>query len=47
MSDWERLLALDRERVWHPYGALPAALAPLPVSSARRGCACGSPTGAS
>jgi adenosylmethionine---8-amino-7-oxononanoate aminotransferase len=28
------LLALDAERVWHPYGALPAALAPLPVVSA-------------
>jgi len=35
LSDWETLLALDRERVWHPYGALPAALAPLPVASAR------------
>ncbi len=35
MSDWQRLLALDRERVWHPYGALPAALAPLPVVSAQ------------
>ncbi len=34
LSDWERLLALDRERVWHPYGALPASLAPLPVVSA-------------
>ncbi|HEV3046112.1 MAG TPA: adenosylmethionine--8-amino-7-oxononanoate transaminase [Solirubrobacteraceae bacterium] len=34
MSDWERLLALDRERVWHPYGALPAALPSLPVVSA-------------
>src|ERR1035437_579346 len=35
MKDWEHLLAVDRERVWHPYGALPAALAPLPVVSAR------------
>jgi adenosylmethionine-8-amino-7-oxononanoate aminotransferase len=35
MTDWEHLLAVDRERVWHPYGALPAALAPLPVVSAR------------
>jgi adenosylmethionine-8-amino-7-oxononanoate aminotransferase len=35
MTDWERLLAVDRERVWHPYGALPAALAPLPVTGAR------------
>ncbi|MHB8531602.1 MAG: adenosylmethionine--8-amino-7-oxononanoate transaminase [Solirubrobacteraceae bacterium] len=29
------MLALDRERVWHPYGALPAELPPLPVRSAR------------
>jgi adenosylmethionine-8-amino-7-oxononanoate aminotransferase len=34
MSDWDRLLALDRERVWHPYGGLPAAVSPLPVASA-------------
>ena len=34
MTDWERLLALDREHVWHPYGALPAELPPLPVVSA-------------
>lgn len=34
MTDWHRLLALDRERVWHPYGALPSAVAPLPVVSA-------------
>jgi adenosylmethionine-8-amino-7-oxononanoate aminotransferase len=27
-------MALDSERVWHPYGALPAASAPLPVVSA-------------
>ena len=33
-NDWERLLALDSERVWHPYGALPAAMPPLPVVSA-------------
>ena len=33
-EDWRRLLALDRERVWHPYGALPSALEPLPVVSA-------------
>ncbi len=33
-EDWGRLLAVDRERVWHPYGALPAALPPLPVVSA-------------
>jgi adenosylmethionine---8-amino-7-oxononanoate aminotransferase len=36
MTDWERLLALDRERVWHPYGAVPPAPpAPLPVVGAR------------
>jgi adenosylmethionine---8-amino-7-oxononanoate aminotransferase len=34
-TDWEALLALDRERVWHPYGALPAALPSLPVGSAQ------------
>ena len=34
MSDWGALLAVDRERVWHPYGTLPGALAPLPVVSA-------------
>jgi adenosylmethionine-8-amino-7-oxononanoate aminotransferase len=34
MSDWDSLLAFDREHVWHPYGALPGALAPLPVVSA-------------
>jgi adenosylmethionine-8-amino-7-oxononanoate aminotransferase len=34
LSDWEALLAFDREHVWHPYGALPAELAPLPVISA-------------
>jgi adenosylmethionine---8-amino-7-oxononanoate aminotransferase len=32
--DWQRLLAIDAERVWHPYGALPAALPSLPVVSA-------------
>ena len=31
----EALLAFDREHVWHPYAALPAALSPLPVASAR------------
>jgi adenosylmethionine---8-amino-7-oxononanoate aminotransferase len=34
LSDWEALLAFDREHVWHPYGALPARPAPLPVVSA-------------
>jgi adenosylmethionine-8-amino-7-oxononanoate aminotransferase len=34
-ADWQRLLAQDAERVWHPYGALPAPLASLPVVSAR------------
>jgi adenosylmethionine---8-amino-7-oxononanoate aminotransferase len=32
--EWERLLAIDAEHVWHPYGALPAALPSLPVVSA-------------
>jgi adenosylmethionine-8-amino-7-oxononanoate aminotransferase len=36
MTDWSMLLALDRERVWHPYGPLPAAPPePLPVVSAQ------------
>jgi adenosylmethionine-8-amino-7-oxononanoate aminotransferase len=34
VSEWDRLLALDAERVWHPYGALPAAMPSLPVVSA-------------
>jgi adenosylmethionine---8-amino-7-oxononanoate aminotransferase len=34
MTDWERLLAVDAEQVWHPYGALPAAMPSLPVVSA-------------
>ena len=33
-TDWEALLAFDREHVWHPYAALPAALPSLPVVSA-------------
>ncbi|HXB14208.1 MAG TPA: adenosylmethionine--8-amino-7-oxononanoate transaminase [Solirubrobacteraceae bacterium] len=33
-EDWDALLALDAERVWHPYGGLPAALPSLPVVSA-------------
>lgn len=35
LADWEHLLALDAERVWHPYGGLPAAVASLPVVSAQ------------
>jgi adenosylmethionine-8-amino-7-oxononanoate aminotransferase len=35
VSDWDALLAFDGEHVWHPYGALPGALAPLPVVSAK------------
>jgi adenosylmethionine---8-amino-7-oxononanoate aminotransferase len=31
----ERLLALDRAHVWHPYAPVPAARAPLPVREAR------------
>jgi adenosylmethionine-8-amino-7-oxononanoate aminotransferase len=34
-TDWERLAALDSERVWHPYGALPAPAPSLPVSGAQ------------
>ena len=33
-------LALDRERVWHPYGALPARAAARCRSSPRRACGC-------
>ena len=32
--EWQRLLAQDREHVWHPYGGLPAASAVLPIVSA-------------
>lgn len=34
LSDWAQLLALDRERVWHPYSSLPSSPPPLPVVSA-------------
>jgi adenosylmethionine-8-amino-7-oxononanoate aminotransferase len=34
VSDWDALLAFDGEHVWHPYAALPGALASLPVVSA-------------
>jgi adenosylmethionine---8-amino-7-oxononanoate aminotransferase len=34
-AEWDELLALDAERVWHPYGALPAAVPSLPVVSAQ------------
>jgi adenosylmethionine---8-amino-7-oxononanoate aminotransferase len=30
----DRLLELDRAHVWHPYGAMPGAIAPYPVESA-------------
>jgi len=33
-AQWSELLDLDAERVWHPYGALPAAMPSLPVVSA-------------
>ncbi|MEZ5078879.1 MAG: adenosylmethionine--8-amino-7-oxononanoate transaminase [Solirubrobacterales bacterium] len=33
-ADWNRLLAVDREQVWHPYAPLPAAYAPRPVVAA-------------
>jgi adenosylmethionine-8-amino-7-oxononanoate aminotransferase len=35
LTDWDALLAFDGEHVWHPYGALPGAIAPLPVVSAK------------
>jgi adenosylmethionine---8-amino-7-oxononanoate aminotransferase len=35
LDDSDSLLAFDREHVWHPYGAIPAALAPLAVVSAQ------------
>ncbi|HEV7941299.1 MAG TPA: adenosylmethionine--8-amino-7-oxononanoate transaminase [Solirubrobacteraceae bacterium] len=35
MSEWDVLLASDRERVWHPYAPMPAAMASLPVVGAR------------
>ncbi|HEY1457950.1 MAG TPA: adenosylmethionine--8-amino-7-oxononanoate transaminase [Solirubrobacteraceae bacterium] len=35
MTDWAQLLASDREQVWHPYGALPAAVPSRPVVSAQ------------
>jgi adenosylmethionine-8-amino-7-oxononanoate aminotransferase len=34
VTDWEKLLAVDREHVWHPYGALPARAPSLPVVAA-------------
>ncbi len=33
-QQWEDLLALDREHVWHPYASLPASHSSLPVLSA-------------
>jgi adenosylmethionine-8-amino-7-oxononanoate aminotransferase len=35
MSEWDALLASDRERVWHPYAPMPAAIASLPVVEAQ------------
>jgi adenosylmethionine---8-amino-7-oxononanoate aminotransferase len=35
VKDVDDLLAADRAHVWHPYAAMPAALAPLPVESAQ------------
>jgi adenosylmethionine-8-amino-7-oxononanoate aminotransferase len=35
VTGWDALLAFDGEHVWHPYGALPGAVAPLPVVSAQ------------
>lgn len=35
MSDWDALIAADREHVWHPYAPLPAAAASLPVVEAQ------------
>jgi adenosylmethionine-8-amino-7-oxononanoate aminotransferase len=32
---WDELLDLDRRRVWHPYGPMPASATPLPVVSAQ------------
>jgi adenosylmethionine---8-amino-7-oxononanoate aminotransferase len=32
---WRPLLDIDRQVVWHPYGPMPAAVAPLPVVSAQ------------
>jgi adenosylmethionine-8-amino-7-oxononanoate aminotransferase len=34
-TDWDELLEVDRTRVWHPYGPMPAPGRPLPVVSAR------------
>jgi adenosylmethionine-8-amino-7-oxononanoate aminotransferase len=35
MMDAQHMLALDREHVWHPYGAMPAEMPALPVVSAQ------------
>jgi adenosylmethionine---8-amino-7-oxononanoate aminotransferase len=35
VKDVDDLLAADHAHVWHPYAAMPAALAPLPVESAQ------------
>ena len=31
---WDHLVAVDHDHVWHPYGPMPAQLAPLPVARA-------------
>ena len=34
MFSFDKLLELDRQHVWHPYGPMPGTLAPLVVTSA-------------
>ncbi len=35
MTDWEALLAADRERAWHPYAPMPGSTPSLPVRGAQ------------